>query len=284
MKSYIIIAIAACLLAGCGGLTFAPPTATATPAPPSPTGTATYAASPTASAAPSRTPTPAPSATPTATWVAQGPDQVSVPILMFHHIAVSPVGSRYYVPPAKFEDELKLLHNWGYTTISTTMLVQAIEHGASLPPRPLILTFDDANEDNYTNAFPIMEKYGFTGVLYLPYDYIGTPGYLTVDQVKQMAAAGWEVGSHTLTHPGNFLFLDDASLRAEIVELAQEASGAPRASNSDFCLSVWRRELGRDGLREICRLHCSHGRHGIFGRPGTGKPVRAATLRDQRIG
>jgi peptidoglycan/xylan/chitin deacetylase (PgdA/CDA1 family) len=136
---------------------------------------------------------------------------------MYHHIGISPVNSRYYVTPEKFESELRLLRGWGYSTISTSMLVAAITQGELLPPRPIILTFDDAHEDNYLTAFPLMEKYGFTGVLYVPYDYIGTPDYLTVDEIQEMAAAGWEVGSHTLSHPINFLALGAASLRSEIV-------------------------------------------------------------------
>jgi peptidoglycan/xylan/chitin deacetylase (PgdA/CDA1 family) len=150
--------------------------------------------------------------------VAQGPNQVKVPILLYHHIAVSPIGSRYYVPPDKFEAEIKLLHDWGYSPITTAMLVKTISAGASLPPRPIIITFDDANEDNYTNAFPIMKKYGFTGILYVPFNYIGTNDYLTADQIKEMAAAGWEVGSHSLNHSINFPTLGSAALRSEIVD------------------------------------------------------------------
>jgi peptidoglycan/xylan/chitin deacetylase (PgdA/CDA1 family) len=141
---------------------------------------------------------------------------------MYHHIAVSPIGSRYYTPPQHFEAQLKLLHNWEYTTITTSMLVEAIRHGASLPARPIIITFDDANADNYTNAFPLMQKYGFTGVLYVPYAYIGVPNYLTVAQIHEMAAAGWEVGSHTITHPTNFLALQPAAMRSEIVGSRQK--------------------------------------------------------------
>jgi peptidoglycan/xylan/chitin deacetylase (PgdA/CDA1 family) len=207
-----LLIIAALLLWGCA--TAVVPTPTAEP----PTATLPPSATPTASATPSVTPTSPPSATPTPAWVMQGPRDVQVPILMYHHIAVSPIGSRYYVPPDKFESELKLLHDWGYETITTTQLVEAINHGALLPPHPMILTFDDANEDNYTNAFPTMKKFGFTGVLYVPYDYIGTHGYLSVANIEEMAAAGWEVGSHTLSHPGNFLALDSAALRAEIVD------------------------------------------------------------------
>lgn len=202
----------AVVAAGCGSLPT--PTSTPTLAPtidrPKPTATATRK--------PTATLSPTPAYTPTPIWTPQGPDHVQVPILLYHHIAISPIGSRYYVPPAMFEAQLKLLRDWGYQTISTTLLVQAITQGASLPPHPILLTFDDANEDNYAAAFPIMQKYGFTGVLYVPYDYIGMPNYLTADQIKAMAAAGWEVGSHTLTHPGNFATLDPASLRAQVVD------------------------------------------------------------------
>ena len=187
------------------------PTSTETATLPPPTGTATV--TPTATITPTFTASP----TPTVTWVAQGPNAVKVPILMYHHVGISPVGSIFYVPPGRFEDEIRLLHNWGYTPITTTMLVDAIKNGASLPPRPILITFDDAHEDNYTNAFPIMKKYGFTGVLYLPYNYIGTTGYLTVDQVREMAAAGWEVGSHSLSHP-ILTSLDAPHLRTEIVD------------------------------------------------------------------
>ena len=216
LRRFVINLMGVLLLSGCSSMAFplSRATATVTVVPLSPT----------------RTPTLAPSATPTITlasslpttatptWVAQGPGHIQVPILMYHWIEVSPIDSRYYVPPDRFESEIKLLHDWGYTSISTTLLVQAITTGASLPPRPIIITFDDAHEDNYTNAFPIMKKYGYTGVLYLPYDYIGTKGYLSVTEVKEMAAAGWEVGSHTLSHPINFMTLDAPSLRAEIVD------------------------------------------------------------------
>ena len=214
MNSRVIILIAACLLAGCSGLTPATPTATkmATADPPS----RTPAPSPTATIPPTQTPTNVPQATPTPTWVVQGPDAVKVPILLFHHIAVSPIGSRYYVPPDKFDSELKLLHDWGYTTITTSMLIQAISHGESLPPHPMLLTFDDGNEDNYTNAFPIMQKYGFTGVLYIVVQYTDTPNYLTTDQIREMADAGWEVGSHSETHRS--LLGDPETLRYEIVQ------------------------------------------------------------------
>jgi peptidoglycan/xylan/chitin deacetylase (PgdA/CDA1 family) len=209
-RYFFLVLLLAGLLVGCDANLFAAPTPTATQTV-TPTETAT--ASPTATAIPT---TPPPSPDPSPTWVAQGPDHIRVPILLYHHIAVSPIDSRYYVSPSKFEEEIKLLHDWNYTPITTSMLVQAINNGASLPPHPIIITFDDGHEDNYLNAFPIMKKYGFVGVLYLVVTYMNTASSITTDEAKEMAAAGWEIGSHSETHPS--LVVDAANLRYEIVQ------------------------------------------------------------------
>lgn len=198
------------ILSACNGLIPAAPTATQTPRP-SATETATVTMTP------SSTPTFTPTLTPTPTWVHQGPNAIQVPILMYHHIEVSPIDSNYRISANRFEEQLKLLHDWGYTTITTTMLVNAIQQGAPLPPRPIIITFDDNNLDNYTIAFPIMQKYGFIGVEYVPFTYIGVDGYMSAEQLKEMAAAGWEIGSHSLTHI-NLIELPADRLRAEIVD------------------------------------------------------------------
>jgi peptidoglycan/xylan/chitin deacetylase (PgdA/CDA1 family) len=215
MNLRAFVTASALVLSGCGAIVLAapPPTATPTAMPVSPTPSPI----PSPQATATITPTSEPTGTATPTWVPQGPGPVQVPIFMYHHIGVSPVGSRYYVPPSTFESHLELLRNWGYQSITTSMLVEAITEGAALPPRPIIITFDDANEDNYTAAFPIMQKYGFTGVLYVPYYYVGAPNYLSVAQIQEMAARGWEVGSHSLSHPTNLIFMDPAYMRSEIV-------------------------------------------------------------------
>jgi peptidoglycan/xylan/chitin deacetylase (PgdA/CDA1 family) len=159
----------------------------------------------------------------------QGPGDVTVPILLYHRIDVSPINSRYYVTPEKFEEQMKVLHDWGYTSITTTMLVRAIEQGAELPPRSFLLTLDDGNLDNYTNAFPILQKYGFSGVIYLVGNYIGAEGYMSVNQVLEMANAGWEVGSHSLNHY-DLTKLDPDSLRREVIDsrdFLEEKLGLP---------------------------------------------------------
>ena len=203
------------LLSGCGTGVFAKPiptatiTVTVTPHPPTETATAT----PTFTVTPTFTASP----TPTATWIHQGPDTVLVPIILYHRIDTSPINSQYYVPPEKFDEEMKLLHDWGYTTITTELLIKAINEGADLPPRPILITFDDGHLNNYTTAFPIMQKYGFTGVLYIVANYMGTDQYMNADQIKEMTAAGWEVGSHSVNHL-DLTSLDPERQRYEVVD------------------------------------------------------------------
>jgi peptidoglycan/xylan/chitin deacetylase (PgdA/CDA1 family) len=93
-----------------------------------------------------------------------------------------------------------LLHEWGYQTISVELLVRAIEQGAELPPKPIILTFDDGGEGTFTNALPVMQKYGFTGTAYIVFNYVGISTHMNVDQIRGLYAAGWEIGSHSTSH------------------------------------------------------------------------------------
>jgi peptidoglycan/xylan/chitin deacetylase (PgdA/CDA1 family) len=236
LKLAIILLTLGLLANACNGMALAAPAPTSTV-----TVTATLLPSPTATATITSTPTFTPTFTaspvPTPTWVEQGPGHIQVPILMYHHITAVPIGKscvlnpdNYCVSPDRFDAQLKLLHDWGYTTITTTLLVKALTDGVSLPPRPVIITFDDGNLDNYTNAFPIMQKYGFTGVLYIVSNRLQSDGYLNVAQIKEMAAAGWEVGSHSISHPSLTGNLDPAFIRHEIVDSKkqlEEALGVP---------------------------------------------------------
>lgn len=145
------------------------------------------------------------SLTPTPNWVVQGPGQIDCPILLYHHVASAPPGdsvqaSIYYVQPADFELQMQALQAWGYHTISISLLAEAIMYSAALPAHPIVITFDDDNLDVYTNAFPIMQIYGFTGVMYVIVGRLQTAGSIDADQLKELAAAGWELGDHSQSH------------------------------------------------------------------------------------
>jgi len=216
MERTFYLTLGVILLAACTGtpITATVPDPTGTPPPPT-----VAVSSPQGATVPpnlTATPTMSPSPIPTEAWIKQGPGDVTVPILLYHHIGVSPIDSQYYMPPDKFEEQIKLLHDWKYTSITTEMLIEAITKGAKLPPRPILITFDDGHLDNYTAAFPILQKYGFTGVLYLVGNYMGTEKYMNADQVLEMVDAGWEVGSHSTNH-FDLTKLEAGKQREEIV-------------------------------------------------------------------
>ena len=209
------ISALALMLLGCGGVTLlVPPSPTPIPtwtAPPLPS--ETPAPSVTPIYFPTHSPTVSPSETlpPTATFtptltlepqpVMQGPGEVIVPILLYHHIGFSLRGETVYtVSPEAFDQQMNLLYQWGYKSISVETLARALKEGALLPPRPVLLTFDDGSETTYSRALPIMQKYGFTGVAYIVRNYVGVSGHLSADQIRGLSSLGWEIGSHGLSH------------------------------------------------------------------------------------
>jgi peptidoglycan/xylan/chitin deacetylase (PgdA/CDA1 family) len=215
-KTIAAIAAGILLSIGCEGLTFILPVPTSTSEPtwtisPLPTPTVTATDQPTISPTEtitqplSETPLPTftftPTASPVPQWIFQGPNEIVIPILLYHHIGISPSESPYYVSAYAFEQQMYLLRQWGYQTISVEMLVTAINEGAFLPPKPIILTFDDGSESVFTTALPIMQKYDFTGTAYIVHNYIGlTNDFMEVDQIRVLYGAGWEIASHSISH------------------------------------------------------------------------------------
>lgn len=81
---------------------------------------------------------------------------------------------------------------------------------------PMIsFVFDDGARDVYENAFPILGEH--PGVVYMPTGWVGRPRYLTLDQLHEMHAAGWEIASHSIDHPDLTKLSDDDVLR-QLVE------------------------------------------------------------------
>lgn len=189
------------------------PTATPTSTPTS-TPTATYTPTPTPTATATHTPTPTPTdtPTPTPTPLLPTPDgvfrQAWVPILMYHHIEDPPPGADAWrldlsVRPADFEAQLHYLKQEGYESITLNDLALHLTVGKPLPPKPIIITFDDCYADAYTHAFPLLQRFGFVGTFFLisePVD-AGDPDFLSWADVEEMHAAGMRFEPHSYNHP-----------------------------------------------------------------------------------
>jgi len=169
---------------------------------------------PSVTMAPAFTATPEPTVTPT--WAVNPAGSAVVPILLYHHVSDDQAGNRYYVPVATFEQQMQWLHDHGYTAITISQLVDVLLKGGPLPARPVVITFDDGNEDVYKNAFPILKRLGYPATSYIIVTWIGAQNVVTMDELKDLISAGWEIGSHTMTHID--LTKDHSALNYELAQ------------------------------------------------------------------
>jgi len=131
------------------------------------------------------------------------PEPEGFPILEYHQVTDAPLDPAfevYNVPPDVFAAQLDWLQAEGYTTITLQDFMRVVHGKGTLPAKPIVLTFDDGYEDNYTTMLPILEARGMTAVVYVITNEVGKPGYLTVEQLKDMQRRGLEIGSHTSDH------------------------------------------------------------------------------------
>ena len=130
------------------------------------------------------------------------PEPEGFPILEYHTITKTPTldSEVYNVPPDEFAAQLDYLQENGYTTITLQDFMRTKHGKGTLPDKPIILTFDDGYEDNFTEMLPILEAHNMTAVVYVVSNFIGKPGYLNLEQLKDMQRRGIEIGSHTADH------------------------------------------------------------------------------------
>ena len=142
-----------------------------------------------------------------------------VPVLNYHQVEQKN-GNPLTLWPDQFEAQMAYLAEEGYTPITIDEMMDALENGAPLPEKPVIITFDDGYADNYEYAYPILKKYGFKATIFLIYDFTNAyPNYLTWEQIDEMKQSGLiRFESHTMTH-ANLAELDSADeLRHEIAD------------------------------------------------------------------
>ena len=145
-----------------------------------------------------------------------GPRNLGVPVLMYHVIAVAPAGAAnpdLYVTPHEFTEQLRYLSKHGYHVVTLKQVYDFWHGSATLPSKPVVLSFDDGDTPDFTIAAPLMNELHWPGCLNL---IVGKDRLrLKPKIIRSLIAAGWEIDSHTMTHmdvPG----LSAAQLRYQI--------------------------------------------------------------------
>ena len=122
---------------------------------------------------------------------------------MYHVIARRPAGAPYpdlYVPKRAFAAQMRGLAARGFHVVT---LQEAYDywHGAPLPSKPVVVSFDDGFRNHYTAAYPILAQFGWSGTLNLAISHLHEGSYgLNRREVAAMIRGGWEIDSHTMTH------------------------------------------------------------------------------------
>jgi peptidoglycan/xylan/chitin deacetylase (PgdA/CDA1 family) len=145
---------------------------------------------------------------------------VDVPILLYHYIRVDAnprdqVGWGLSVTPAEFRAEMDWLRRAGGHTVTPTQLIDALDGGPALPPRAVVLTFDDGYADFATAALPVLIADGFVATDFVVSGFIGRSSYMTAAQVVQADHDGMIIGAHTVDHV-DLTALSTAAAAAEI--------------------------------------------------------------------
>lgn len=146
-----------------------------------------------------------------------------IPILAYHKVQKTFDFSATYVTPAKFESQLKYLTDSGYGSISLHDYINK----KNINGKKVIFTFDDAYTSVFEYALPLLTKYNFKASIFVITQFVGKPncwdynflknglGHCDWEQISTLASKGWEVGSHTVSHP-NLKALSDSQVWYEI--------------------------------------------------------------------
>ena len=161
-------------------------------------------------------------------------ERPEVPVLCYHQIREwrgneSRGVKDVVVPPAVFKSQLQLLADSGYQTVLPDDLYAYLTTGKPLPAKPIMLTYDDSDLDQYKIAAPEMKKHGFKGVFFIMTVSLGRSIYMNRAQVKELSDEGHVIASHTWDHKNVKKYKED-DWETQIVKPArqlEEITGRP---------------------------------------------------------
>ncbi len=165
-------------------------------------------------------------ATPQPDW---RPHTGPVPILEWHVLGSPDPGVAYpdlYVSRPDFHGQVEWLDDHGFEAVTLEQVERAWWHDGTLPPKPVVLSFDDGYRPQFTFALPELRRHGWAGVLNLKAE--GSDLYPS--NVEAMIDAGWELASHTIDH-SDLSTLGSAELRREV-------AGSRRILRRDYGVPV----------------------------------------------
>jgi peptidoglycan/xylan/chitin deacetylase (PgdA/CDA1 family) len=152
--------------------------------------------------------------------VSHKPGTSPVAILMYHVINPAPAGAPFpglYVTPAEFATQMQALAQAGYHAVTMDQMLAYWRAGTPLPAgKPIVLSFDNGYQSQYTEALPVLRNLGWVGVENI--QLTGLPpsqGGLSQTQIRGLLAAGWELDTQGYSH-ADLIALNSTQLRYQV--------------------------------------------------------------------
>jgi peptidoglycan/xylan/chitin deacetylase (PgdA/CDA1 family) len=142
----------------------------------------------------------------------------AVAVLMYHRLGSGALAGRetgeemYAVAPELFEEHLAAIAESGRPVVGLDGLLQ---RRAGVAGPAVVLTFDDGNATDHSQALPALSRRGWSGIFFVVPAWTGTPGYMDQSQLRELSQAGMTVGAHGFDHTW-LATLDDAALRRQM--------------------------------------------------------------------
>ena len=139
-------------------------------------------------------------------WAPLPPDRSAIPVLLYHGIGPesdfsNAEDSSYGIDQDDFAKQMTMIAHAGYETVDLETFVRFVEgEPVDLPPRPLLLTFDDGRADSWTGADAILNELGFTSVMFVDVGRVegGDAEYLTWEELETVQESGrWQLQLHS---------------------------------------------------------------------------------------
>lgn len=149
-----------------------------------------------------------------------------VPVLCWHQIrrrrgSDSARDRTYIVSPRALAEQLDALVGAGYHAVSADAVAAHVARGTRLPPRPVLLTFDDGTAGQVSQALPLLRARHLTATFFVMTVVLGRPGWMTKADVRALDRAGMTIGAHTWDHHPVTQYAGD-DWRRQIAEPARE--------------------------------------------------------------
>lgn len=141
-----------------------------------------------------------------------------IPVLMYHRVDTGGGDSGLFVTPETFERQMEFLKVHRYRVVPLADLVRDLKAGRRIPQKTVAITFDDGNDDNFKNAFPVLRKLNLPATIFMITGNIGREGWLTEEDLRILDQSGITIGSHTIGHAFLPDVISDEALTREIGE------------------------------------------------------------------